>query len=135
MAGIFGYELDLTKLTNEEKNEIKKQVEYYKKIRPLIQNGDLYRIISPSKGKENQAAWMYVSKDKTEAFFEYVKVLASSHEPVVNVKLKGLDSSSKYEVEGLKGLFTGEYLMEAGLDMPFMEGDYRSVAYRIIKKS
>ena len=43
MAGVFGYELDLTQLTSEEKAEIKEQVAFYKKHRQLLQYGTFYR--------------------------------------------------------------------------------------------
>ena len=44
MEGSFGYELDINKMTSEEKEEVKKQVEFYKEIRQICQFGDLYRL-------------------------------------------------------------------------------------------
>ena len=44
MGGNFGYELDINKITSEEKEEIKKQVKFYKEIRQIYQFGDLYRL-------------------------------------------------------------------------------------------
>ena len=60
MAGSFGYELDITKMTDEEKEEVKSQVKFYKNIRKTIQFGDLYRI--KSAFDSNEAAWMNISR-------------------------------------------------------------------------
>lgn len=62
MSGNFGYELDLTKLTEAEREDIRKQVSEYKELRMLIQYGDFYRLLSPFEG--NETAWMFVSADK-----------------------------------------------------------------------
>ena len=48
MSAVFGYELDLTKLTVEEKQAVKEQVSLYKKIRPLVQFGDFIRLKNPA---------------------------------------------------------------------------------------
>ena len=89
MSGNFGYELDLTKFTEEEKEIVKSQVQQYKELRELIQFGDLYRLKSPFEG--NETAWMIVSEDKTEAFVAYFRVLAVPNEPLRRLPLRGLD--------------------------------------------
>lgn len=53
MSGNFGYELDLTKFTSDEKELVKAQVVNYKEIRSLVQQGDLYRLKSPFEGGRN----------------------------------------------------------------------------------
>ena len=63
MAGTFGYELDLTKLTDEEKETIRKQCADYHKYYDVIHNGDLYRLISPWEDR-TRSAWMYVLANK-----------------------------------------------------------------------
>jgi alpha-galactosidase len=65
--GNFGYELDLNKLTQNEKIKVKKQVEFYKKYREVIQKGIFYRLISPFDEDANITAWMVVSEDKKTA--------------------------------------------------------------------
>ena len=70
MAGSFGYELDVTKM-NEEKKEVKKQVEFYKILEVLFNLGDLYRL--KSSFDSNEAAWMNLSKDG-KVVVSYVKV-------------------------------------------------------------
>ena len=65
MCGNFGYELDLTKFSDDEKEEVKSQILKYKDLRKLVQFGDMYRLLSPFEG--NESSWMYISEDKTEA--------------------------------------------------------------------
>src|SRR5690606_4304911 len=80
LSGNFGYELDLTKFCDDEKEMVKAQVALYKELRPLVQYGDFYRLLSPFEG--NATAWMFVSKDKREAFAVYVQVLQEPYAPL-----------------------------------------------------
>ena len=59
--GTFGYELDLNRLTPEEQEEVKHQIEFMKKYRGLLQFGTFYRLKSPFEG--NITAWMVVSQE------------------------------------------------------------------------
>ncbi|GAE09077.1 alpha-galactosidase [Paenibacillus sp. JCM 10914] len=65
MSGNFGYELDLTAFTEQEKEEVRQQIELYKEIRHLVQFGDFYRLRNPFES--NEAAWTVVSEDRSEA--------------------------------------------------------------------
>src|SRR5690606_6240429 len=94
MSGNFGYELDLTKFTEDEKQIVKQQIVLYKEIRQLVQFGDFYRLLSPFEG--NETAWMIVSQDRSEAVVAYFRVLAEPNEPITRLKLKGLDASNNY---------------------------------------
>ena len=89
MSGNFGYELDLTRFTDEEKEIVKQQIADYKEIRPLVQFGDMYRLLSPFEG--NETAWMIVSEDKTQALVAYFRVLAEPNAPLKTLRLKGLN--------------------------------------------
>ncbi|MEQ8154316.1 MAG: alpha-galactosidase [Clostridiaceae bacterium] len=129
MSGNFGYELDLTKFTDEEKNEVKEQIKQYKELRELIQFGDMYRLLSPFEG--NETAWMVVSEDKTEAFVAYFRVLAEPNGPIRKVSLKGLDPDKEYSVSGKEGIFGGDELMYAGLVIPDLQGDYQSIVWHL----
>jgi len=129
MAGNFGYELDLTKFSEEEKEQAKEQISEYKELRELIQHGDMYRLLDPFKG--NETAWMFVSEDKTEAFISYFKTLAVPNDPVSKLTLRGLNPDFNYKVKGKDDLFGGDELMYAGLNIPELNGDYQSVTWRI----
>jgi alpha-galactosidase len=129
MSGNFGYELDLTKLSEEEKAIIKQQVAFYKDIRRLVQFGTFYRILSPFEG--NETAWMFVSEDKSEAFVAYFRVLAEANAPLSFLRLKGLDPNKNYEIIGSGEVYGGDELMYVGLNVPERHGDFISVIWHL----
>ena len=96
MAGNFGYELDITKLTEEEKDAIKNQVKLYKEIRETVQFGDTFRLLSPFES--NEVAWMNISKDKCEIVVSYVKQYAEPNKWNKPLRLTGLEEDAKYEI-------------------------------------
>lgn len=114
--GATGYELDLTKLTEEEKCQVVEQVSAYKKIEQLVIKGDLYRISDPFNS--NYFAELLVSKDKSRAYLvcERFRTTPCDHDRVM--KLKGLDPDKTYVVlqTGVKA--GGAALMNAGLLYP-----------------
>ena len=112
LFGVFGYELDLNRLTDTEFREVKSQIEFVKKHRKLIHSGTFYRLLSPFKG--NEAAWMVVSEDKTKAIVGCYKILNEVNEGFKRLKLQGLDESRLYKING-KETFSGAELMAAGL--------------------
>ena len=69
MAGSFGYELDLNRLSEEDKRQISIYNQEFKELWPLIHSGDYYRLSNPFCMKQDQetAAWMHVSEDQREA--------------------------------------------------------------------
>jgi alpha-galactosidase len=113
--GTFGYELDLNKLSNEEKETVKKQVIFFKENRELIQKGDFYRIVSPFEKDGNATAWAVVSKDKKEAIAAYYKVLNEPNPKRLTLKLTGLESNTKYSVNGSDDYYWGDELMNFGI--------------------
>jgi alpha-galactosidase len=131
MSGNFGYELDLTAMSDEEKLEVKRQVQQYKDVRPLVQFGDFYRLRSPFQG--NDTAWMMVSEDHSEAFAVYVRVLAEPNAPLDWITFKGLDPQAKYRVEETGAVYAGDQLMNAGVPIPQLHGDYQSQVWRLTR--
>jgi alpha-galactosidase len=130
MSGNLGYELDLTKLTDEEKEIIKKQVSTYKEIRHLIQFGDFYRLQSPFEG--NSTAWLFVNNEKSEARVFYFRVLAEPAAPLEVLKLKGLDLSKQYKVVGTDQVYGGDELTYSGLSIPAeINGDFLSHVWHL----
>ena len=113
--GTFGYELDPNKMTEEEKEEVKKQIETYKSHRTLVRNGDFHRLISPFES--NETAWMIVSKDRSEALVGWYQVLAeATPKKIRTLKLAGLEADSTYKVNGAK--YGGDELMQRGIPLP-----------------
>lgn len=125
MGGAFGYELDLTKLSEKELDEISQQIETYHSIRETIQFGQLYRL----KKTSNTWAANYVSQDKNQAVFTFIKILAKPEAPLLHVRMKGLDPDALYECPQLGETFYGDELMNIGLTMPHVQKDYFSVQY------
>jgi len=132
MSGVFGYEMDLTKLTPEERELVKEQIEMYKRVWHIVFEGDLYRLINPFE--ENSASWMFVTPDKREAFVIYVNILAEPNPPFKKLKLEGLDPNKKYIIEGTDKEYYGDELMNIGINIPPMR-DFDSFAFILKEKS
>ncbi|WP_274364243.1 alpha-galactosidase [Paenibacillus thermotolerans] len=126
-TGAFGYELDLSKMSEEDKAATKEHIAFYKTIRKLVQFGDFYRILSPFEGDET--AWAVVSKDKNEAFAAYFQTRNEANAPLERLKLKGLDPDKKYRIEGTDTSVSGGFLMNVGLKKPGAWGDYFSAVF------
>lgn len=128
MSAVFGYELDLTKMSQEDKDQVKEQVACYKEIRKLIQYGNFYRLKSPVE--TNQAAWMFVSDDKRDVCVMTFQVLAFAQPCLTKTKLFGLDPELEYENLETHEIFGGDELMELGFYDPVVHQDYTSKMYR-----
>ena len=120
--GTFGYELDLNRLSAEEQEAVKRQVEFMKRYRELLQFGTFYRLKSPFEGDGNITAWMVVSEDRKKAVVGWYKILNGVNMPYMRLKLRGLDPDREYavreegEAQGKDcGSFYGDELMNAGL--------------------
>ena len=115
MAGAFGYELDLNKLSDDDKAEIKRQVADYHKYYDVVQNGDFYRLISPYD-TQTRCAWAYVSADKSQVLLTYTVIRTEFHKPVF-IKLKGLDPTKTYTDQSTGKTYSGNTLMNAGINL------------------
>ncbi|MUT68258.1 alpha-galactosidase [Paenibacillus sp. NEAU-GSW1] len=112
--GAFGYELDLNVLHMDEREVVKRQVQFAKKHREFIQQGVFYRLMDPFKG--NVAAWIVVSENKSEALAGYYQVLNGVNLEWRRLKLAGLDEQKRYCVNGDQDrIHYGDELMNAGL--------------------
>lgn len=126
MAGSFGYEMDLNLLTEDEKEAVKAQVEDYKKYYDLIHNGDYYRLASP-QGDSGFTAWQFVSGDKTRTLLNLVITHVRANAPDLWFKLRGLDPEKRYRLEENGRIYSGSALMNAGISIPMIMGDYPAV--------
>ena len=125
--GCFGYELDLNKLAREEIEEIKGQIDFYKKYRELFQFGSFYRLLSPFEG--NRTAWMVVSRDKKNAIVGNYRVLSLPNQGFESLKLAGLEPEYKYEISGSNPYYMyGSELMNKGicLKQSFSGGEFNN---------
>jgi alpha-galactosidase len=141
MSGRLGFELHPKNMEPEEIAFAKKAVADYKRLRPVIQQGDLYRLVSP--WENNYAALMYASDDKSRAVvFVYGLnrfILTDYATPLL---LEGLDPAKRYRVSEINKekrdhsrvngrTLGGESLMGMGLPIK-LEGDYDSAVFELV---
>ncbi len=125
MAGSFGFELDVTKLSSEERQEIKEYTAKFKQYRKLIHGGDYYRLSNPAKGE--YAIWEFAAADKSEALVSGIVFRARANALCYNIKLRGLDPEKQYRINGGEHIYTGKALMTGGVIIPRERGDYYAV--------
>ncbi len=130
MAGTFGYELDLTKLSDEQKEIVRQQCADYHKYYDVIHNGDLYRLISPWKDR-TRCAWMFVSEDRREALLTYVVMRCEIYQRYY-IRLAGLDPNKQYRNEQTGQILSGDTLMNAGICIPEVLRDFDSRVFHFI---
>jgi alpha-galactosidase len=129
MAGTFGYELDPMKLTEEEKEKIRGQIQTFKGYYDLIQDGEYHRLTNPFVD-EVYNAWEFSSEDGTEALMSIVATKIYANEAPIYIKLRGLQEDKFYIMNGEK--YLGGALMHAGFLMPAAEQEYQSWNFHFI---
>ncbi|MCS7146011.1 MAG: alpha-galactosidase [Nitrososphaerota archaeon] len=123
MMGALGVSVNLLELSKQEIEEAKMHIEFYKKVRHIVQDGDLYRLRSPRCG--GLAAFQYVTPDKAESLLFLFSLQQGFGERIANVTLRGLDPDFIYELDSSGQTLTGALLMNYGID-PALRGDYKS---------
>ena len=129
MSGRLGMEIQPKNMTDEEKDLCRKAIAEYKQVRPVVQFGDLYRLVSPYD-RLGLASLMYVSGDKDRAVFYWWKTETFVNQHLPRVKMAGLDPAKRYRVRELNRIdnkplpfegqaFTGAFLMANGLEIPY----------------
>lgn len=128
LEGTFGYELDVTKFTEEEKEEVRAQTKLYHELYNVTHYGELYRLVSPVEGARDFAAWMQVTEDKNEALVTAVIIRTHRGERCF-LRLKGLDPNKRYRDTETGKTYLGSTLMNCGLNfINFMgDGDSRMI--------
>lgn len=134
MAGTFGYELDVTKISEDEFSSIPMQVEQYQRYNDLVLSGDYYRVASY---RENHLYDFYgvVSKDKKRALFTYIQVMNRPNYKGRILQIPGLIPQVRYNVQiiDLKAendiptyILHGDTLANAGIAVENPKGDFES---------
>ena len=151
MSGTFGYELDLGKLTDEEKEQVRAQIQVFKQHYDLIQDGRYYRLTNPTTD-HRFTAWQFVSD--TESLVNLVLTHPEANARPLHIQLRGLEEDALYrvdslcvygsastpEIAGVKGhtkgegaVYSGSTLLYAGLTLPHLVGDYPSVQLHLTR--
>ncbi len=153
LSGTFGYELDITKIPAEERNAIPEQVEIYHKYGEIVRDGIYLRIASESDVKYYDA-WMSVLEDRSKALLTYIQCRAYPNGKARVLRLKGLDPDKRYEIKLIgadkedslfcsrdkkksfealtPGVLSGQALMNAGIMVPVLPGDYAQMMFEIL---
>lgn len=135
MSGTFGYELNLMKLSEEEKQEIREQIAEYKSYAPIIQNGLYYRLSNPTT--EEICAWEFVHTDEkkqSKVLLNIVMQVIHGNMTVNYVKLQGLEETAVYREEKSGKRYTGAALMYGGMPLPIEPGEYQAYQYCLVKE-
>jgi alpha-galactosidase len=123
-GGVFGYELDLTKLSADEKMAVNTQVRFYKKIRQTVQYGNFYRLKNPFE--QNIASWEFVSKDQNEVLLFLSRRLANAQPDFHEVCLVGLVPEKLYKNQKTGDIYSGSELMTVGIYFPDFYDDFQT---------
>ena len=135
MSGTFGYELNLMKLSEEEKQEIREQIAEYKSYASIIQNGLYYRLSDPTT--EEICAWEFVhtdEKEQSKVLLNIVMQVIHGNMTVNYVKLQGLEETAVYREEKSGKRYTGAALMYGGMPLPIEPGEYQAYQYCFVKE-
>lgn len=132
MAGSFGYELDLCKLTKGDKEAIKQQIKDYHKYWDLIHNGAYYRLTS-SLSHSEVAAWQFVKRDRSEALLNIVTLNKHGNQPIEYIKCKGLNPAAYYIDIDSERIYNGNALMCGGLPILDMQDEYQALQIHLVE--
>ncbi len=113
MPGQFGYELDVTKLSDEDFAQIKDQVAFYEKYGEVFHRGDLYRLKNPTDG--NITSLEFVSEDKNTVIVMNFSMQGTANAALEYIRLQGLCPESEYRRTKNGEVWSGETLMNAGI--------------------
>ena len=128
MCGTFGYELDASKLSEEEQEICREQSDLFRKYYPIIFGGDYYRLSNPFE-VGNMTAWQHVTKDKAESLLSVVVTNLTCNGPQEYVKAKGLIPDAMYRINDGEQVLSGAALMHAGLPIDREVPEYSSFQF------
>lgn len=141
MMGAMGIQTNILQWNEQETEYAKELIRLYKEIRPIVQEGDLYRL--SSLRDDHISAVQYVdTRAEHSVLFAFMHSNCAKDMPIPNIirwakpcfdfRLypKGLVPDKRYKVEGDERLRSGEALMSAGIQIG-LEGDYDSRLVRI----
>ena len=113
-------------LTENEKTEIREQIKSFRRFRPILANGDYYRLDEIGETADF-TAWMFVSPDRREALVNLVGSHVRANAAFPYIRLKGLDPDRMYRAEETGEIASGAALMYGGYTYFPLNGDYPAV--------
>ncbi len=131
ITGGFGHELDLGKVSGQDRELIKGQIAEFHKDEDLLHNGYYYRLTEVGKGY--YAAWQVVSEDRSKSLVSLVIVDPQPNPAPLHIRLRGLDPDALYLIDEDVHLISGKALMNAGYTIPPILGDYTSAQLHLTR--
>jgi alpha-galactosidase len=138
MSGVLGVGYDITKWTDTEKDIAREKITRYKEIRKTVQTGTPYRLISPHES--NRSILQFVNKEQSESIVfvynlaEYPNNSFPENRRSALVRLRGLLPDARYSFEGIDGVYSGDYLMKTGVEIP-LRGAFKSGIFKVEKQN
>ncbi len=143
MSGRLGMEIQPKNMNETDKAFAARAIKAYKEIRPVVQLGDLYRLISPYDNK-GVASLMYTTPEKDKAVFFAYKLSHFINMTIPNVRMHGLDAQKQYRLTDLTATkenspcslhgktISGEILMKEGIALKeLLKKEYSSIALKL----
>lgn len=124
MSGTFGYELNLSIVSEEEKDQMRHWNKQFRRYEQLIREGLYFRLTNPAEAEA--AVWEIASEDKSEALLNAVVLKTHGNMTANYVRLKGLCPNADYKEEESGRIYSGSVLMEGGICLPILPGEYNS---------
>lgn len=125
LAGSFGYEMDLNKISEEEKEMVKEQVAAMHEYYELTHEGLYYRLTGLKK--QDFMAWEFVAEDQSRALLTIVKTDAEGNMLPVHTKVCGLAEDKLYRCSLDQEVRLGRTWNRAGLTLHQVLGEYESI--------
>jgi alpha-galactosidase len=132
MQGALGIGVNLNHWSAKDSELATRLVGVYKRIRNTVQQGSLYRLMSPRTS--DMTANSYLSQDGRQAVLFAFRHSQQYNTPAPLVRLRGLDAKAVYRIESVNGKLlggrlelSGAYLMSHGVALN-LRGDYDSTA-------
>lgn len=128
MMGKLGFDIKLDDMSADDATYCHSAVQNYNRLKPVIMEGDMYRLVSPYTGPHTST--MFVGKDKQKAVVFSFDIYPRYGDRRHNVCLEGLDANRQYKVSEINMMpnassslngndrtYSGDYLMTVGLDL------------------
>ncbi len=132
--GPFGYELDSSSFTEEDRERLRTQInEYNEWNSDLVLKGDFYRLLDPFTTNYFGAA--LVSKDKSKAVLTVYRRVSYYNCRMMHVKMTGLDENKRYFVPELDRTLSGRTLMNVGIALRFDRPDFLTLKYHFVEQN
>ena len=128
-AGTFGYELDPAKLSESERDAVRRQIETFREDADLVQHGLYYRLSDPAASP--CCAWAFVSEDGARAMISAVLQDKHGNMPALYVRPRGLTAGAFYRDRDSGRVYPADALTDMGLPLPLDMEQYGSAVWRL----